>query len=163
MWCVLNAGVVAGKACALVRVNRVLRVCYARVRCGAARDGMGCSACSVVCVMRGGALLSPPVETPHPFPTRYAIPCPATKIFSGDLKWDRAAVKAEQLSAVTRQQVLKLLDGEMLTEGKAKRVSMPRGTSSALLGWLCCPCGNRAPTHNFVHTTIYRVRWYSCR
>ncbi|CAB1115801.1 unnamed protein product [Ectocarpus sp. CCAP 1310/34] len=46
------------------------------------------------------------------------------EVFSGDLKWDRAAVKAELLKTITRQEVLDLLGGEMLDGDGAKRLNV---------------------------------------
>lgn len=45
------------------------------------------------------------------------------KVFTGDLKWDRAAEKARILETISRDEVLDLLDNEILAKGGAKRVS----------------------------------------
>ena len=55
-------------------------------------------------------------------------------MFTGDLKWDRAAAKAELLRSITHEEVLALLDSEMLAKDGTKRVSV-------LLRGCCCCCG----------------------
>lgn len=52
------------------------------------------------------------------------------QVFSGDLKWDRAAAKAEILKSVTHKEVLDLLDNELLAKDTTKRVS---GVSSGVV------------------------------
>eukprot|EP00752_Nemacystus_decipiens_P005957 g5379.t2 len=46
------------------------------------------------------------------------------EVFTGDLKWDRAAAKAELLKSITREEVLALLDSEMLAKDGAKRMNV---------------------------------------
>lgn len=46
------------------------------------------------------------------------------KIFTGDLKWDRAAAMAETLASITREDILDLLDKGMLAADTSKRVSL---------------------------------------
>eukprot|EP00903_Cladosiphon_okamuranus_P013078 g12199.t1 len=46
------------------------------------------------------------------------------EVFTGDLKWDRAAAKAELLRTITLEEVLALLDSEMLAKDGAKRMNI---------------------------------------
>lgn len=45
------------------------------------------------------------------------------KVFLGDLKWDRAAVTAEILGTLTKEEVLELVDKEIMAPETSKRVS----------------------------------------
>lgn len=63
-------------------------------------------------------------------------------MFTGDLKWDRAAAKAELLRTITLEEVLALLDNEMLAKDGAKRVSVCFCVCFCLL-WLLFVEGER--------------------